>query len=226
MTVLSTIPAQRIRRRRPAPPAWDVIGIGSGMGSLTAAATLARFGRSVLVLEAHGQLGGLTHTFRRKQHRWGSGLHYSGWPTTYDCDFPELWEILTGGRAPWTRLPDETDHYIRPDGRFVKRAPRDRYRDDLHAAFPAERRVIDHYLDDMRRINRDYLRFMTLQALPKAVEQLGLGWWLGRRFLKTDRLPVVRYMDAIGASQRLREHLWFTWGNFGGIPLETSVGTA
>ena len=224
MTVLSTIPAQRIRRRRPAPPAWDVICIGSGMGSLTAAATLARFGRSVLVLEAHGQLGGLTHTFRRKQHRWGSGLHYSGWPTTYDCDFPELWEILTGGRAPWTRLPDETDHYIRPDGRFVKRAPRDRYHDDLHAAFPAERRVIDHYLDDMRRINRDYLRFMTLQALPKAVEQLGLGWWLGRRFLKTDRLPVVRYMDAIGASQRLREHLWFTWGNFGGIPLETSIG--
>jgi all-trans-retinol 13,14-reductase len=31
-------------------------------------------------------------------------------------------------------------------------------------------------------------------------------------------------MDAIGASQRLREHLWFTWGNFGGIPLETSIG--
>jgi all-trans-retinol 13,14-reductase len=31
-------------------------------------------------------------------------------------------------------------------------------------------------------------------------------------------------MDAIGASERLREHLWFTWGNFGGIPSETSIG--
>ncbi len=224
MTALLTKPSDRATRRSIGPPAWDVICIGSGMGSLAAAATLAKFGRSVLVLEAHGQLGGLTHTFRRKQHRWGSGLHYTGWPTAYDCDFPELWEMLTGGRARWTKLPEKADRYIRPDGAFVKRAPRDRYREDLHAAFPAERRVIDRYLEDMRRINRDYLRFMTLQALPPAAERLGVGWWLGRRFLGADRRPLVRYMDDIGASERLREHLWFTWGNFGGIPAETSIG--
>jgi phytoene dehydrogenase-like protein len=195
------------------------------MGSLAAAAALARLGKSVLVLESHGQLGGLTHTFRRKQHRWGSGLHYTGWPTAYDCGFPGLWETLTEGQAPWTRLPEETDHYIRPDGEFVKRAGRERYRDDLHAAFPGERRAIDGYLDDIRRINQDFLRFMTLQALPPAVERLGPRWWLGRKFLAMDRMPLARYMDSIGASERLREHLWFTWGNFGGVPAETSVGS-
>ena len=201
---------------------WDVICIGSGMGSLAAAATLAKSGRSVLVLEAHGQLGGLTHTFKRKGARWGTGLHYTGWPTAYPCDFPDLWRTLTGGRAPWTRLPDDADRYIHPDGTFIKHTPRERYRDDLHATFPAERATIDRYFADVRRTVDDSTRFMTLQAVPKAVERLGLGWWLGRRFLQADREPLIAYMDRIGASERLREHLWFTWGNYGGVPAETS----
>ena len=210
---------------RPARPrTWDVICIGSGMGSLAAAATLAKFGRSILVVEAHSQLGGLTHTFARKRVRWGTGLHYTGWPTSYHSDFPRLWDILTQGRAVWARLPDDTDRYIHPDGVFVKNAPRARYRDDLHAAFPSERAVIDGYLDDIRRITADYERFMTLQVVPRAVEKMGLGWFVGGRFLKMDRLPLVSYMNRIGASERLREHLWFTWGNFGGLPSETSVG--
>jgi all-trans-retinol 13,14-reductase len=203
---------------------WDVICIGSGMGSLAAAAALARFGYAVLVLEAHSQLGGLTHTFQRKQIRWGTGLHYAGWPTAYFNDFPHLWHILTQGDAPWSRLPDDTDAYLRPDGAFLKRGPRERYRADLYAAFPNERPVIDRYLADLRRLTADFVRFTTLQALPPMAERLGLGWLLGRRFLRADRLPLVRYMDQIGASQRLREHLWFTWGNFGGLPGQTSVG--
>jgi all-trans-retinol 13,14-reductase len=204
---------------------WDVVCIGSGMGSLAAAAALALRGRSVLVLEAHNQIGGLTHTFVRKGVRWGSGLHYIGWPTAYTTDFPQLWETLTGGQAPWMRLPENTEHYIHPDGAFVKRMPRQHFRDDLHAAFPAERAVIDRYFDDMRRISGDFVRFATLQALPRLVERLGVGWWLGRHFLAADRMPLPRYMDQLGASPELRRHLWFTWGNFGGVPAETSVGS-
>jgi len=203
---------------------WDVVCIGSGMGSLAAAATLARTGRSVLVLEAHTQLGGLTHTFARKHVRRGTGLHYTGWPTAYFSDFLGLWDSLTNGQAPWTRLPDETDCYMYARGSFVKRAPREQYREDLHALFPAEGRVIDRYLTEMRRITAEFLRFMILQALPPVVERLGLGWWLGRKFLAMDRLPVIAFMDQIGASQRLREHLWFNWGNFDGIPAHTSIG--
>jgi all-trans-retinol 13,14-reductase len=220
------IPKQRIIPEQPVMDSrcWDVVCIGSGMGSLAAAATLARTGRSVLVLEAHTQLGGLTHTFSRKQVRRGTGLHYTGWPSAYFNAFPLLWEKLTNGQAPWTRLPDETDCYLHARGCFVKRAPRQQYRDDLHALFPAEGTAINRYLDDMRRITAEFLRFMILQALPPVVERLGLGWWLGRKFLAMDRLPVTSYMDQIGASQRLREHLWFNWGNFDGIPAHTSIG--
>lgn len=216
-----TLPPRGVPEKR----CWDIICIGSGMGSLAAAATLARSGRSVLVLEAHNQIGGLTHTFARKGMRWGTGLHYTGWSTEHLSMFPQLWDRLTGGQAPWMRLPEDTDYYLHPEGTFVRRTPRQQYRDDLHAAFPHERAAIERYFADLRSITGELFRFMTLQSLPPLVERLGVGWWLGRRFLRADRMPLVRYMDQLGASERLRRHLWLGWGNFGGIPAETSIAS-
>ena len=203
---------------------WDVVLIGSGTGSLAAAAALAKLGKSVLVLEAHTQLGGLTHSFARKKVRWGTGLHYTGWPTAYFNDFPALWETLTGGNAAWVRLPDEADCYLHPEGTFIKRGSRERYRQDLLETFPSERAAIDRYFQDMQALLRLYLQFMPLQAMPRMAERCGLGWLWGRTFLKSDRLSVVDYMNRLGASEKLRDHLWFTWGNFGGQPDQTSVG--
>ena len=45
--------------------AYDVIVIGSGLAGLTAANTLARSGRSVLLLEQHYKLGGMATWFKR-----------------------------------------------------------------------------------------------------------------------------------------------------------------
>ncbi len=44
---------------------YDVIVIGGGLAGMTAANTLARSGRSVLLLEQHSKLGGLATWFRR-----------------------------------------------------------------------------------------------------------------------------------------------------------------
>ena len=48
---------------------YDVVVIGAGLAGLTAANTLARSGRSVLLLEQHSKLGGLATWFRRPDGR-------------------------------------------------------------------------------------------------------------------------------------------------------------
>ncbi len=55
---------------------YDVIVVGAGLAGMTAANTLARSGRSVLLLEQHSKLGGLATWFRRPGgHIFDVSLH-------------------------------------------------------------------------------------------------------------------------------------------------------
>lgn len=55
------------------PKNLDVIVIGSGIGGLTAGATLAKAGKKVLVLEQHDQAGGCCHTYIEKGFEFDVG---------------------------------------------------------------------------------------------------------------------------------------------------------
>lgn len=54
---------------------WDAVFIGSGIGSLTCGAFLAKAGMKVRVLERHYRIGGYAHSFNRNPYRFESGIH-------------------------------------------------------------------------------------------------------------------------------------------------------
>jgi len=61
-----------------APPAeTDVVVIGSGIGGLSCAALLAKYGLDVTVLESHSIAGGAAHSWEVK------GFHFEAGPSLY-----------------------------------------------------------------------------------------------------------------------------------------------
>ncbi|MFB2119965.1 phytoene desaturase family protein [Parapedobacter sp. 2B3] len=57
---------------------FDIIVIGSGLGGLVCATTLAKEGHKVLVLEKNQQYGGNLQTFARNRCIFDTGVHYLG----------------------------------------------------------------------------------------------------------------------------------------------------
>ncbi|GHE40697.1 phytoene desaturase family protein [Sphingobacterium griseoflavum] len=57
---------------------YDVVIVGSGLGGLVTAVTLAKEGKRVCILEKNSQFGGNLQTFARHKKLFDTGVHYIG----------------------------------------------------------------------------------------------------------------------------------------------------
>ena len=71
----------------PAGETYDVLVIGAGVGGRSAAAVLAKEGRSVCVLEQADAAGGYAHAFKRGDYTWDPAVHV--FPQGHDGALPD-----------------------------------------------------------------------------------------------------------------------------------------
>ena len=139
-----------------AAPEYDVVVVGAGIGGLTCAAYLAKFGVRVLVIERHSVPGGLCSFFKRKGFRFDCGAHFFGGlgdskslggmllrPLQLDLEFLRL---------------DPVDILHFPGRRLELPASLDDHISLLTKTFPADAERIEEFFRQVLRIYRHFYR--------------------------------------------------------------------
>jgi len=200
-------------------PGLDAVVIGSGMGGLAAAAALARSGRSVLVLEQHSQLGGLTQTFRRGEYSFAPGVHYIG--GVGDAPGPEgqfgrLLHRFAGEELRFASVGSPYDIIRLPGYEFPIEAPLAAYRARLEAEFPEDGAVIRRYFAACAEAQRSGAALFGGAALPAPLA--AVVRWLNAGRMRRVLEPSAADMVCCARDPRLAAVLTSRWADYGVPP--------
>ena len=202
---------------------FDVIVVGSGMGGMSCAAALAKYGRRVLVLEQHYVAGGFTHTFSRKGYTWDVGVHCLG-EMQQERMPGRILEWLSDGKIRMESLGDIYERFMFPDGFVVEYpAARDAFRAEMERLFPNDKEAIARYFELVREAVRSARNFFALRALPQWLDFIVSGvvktgrkeWWA-----RTTK----EVLDEITPNDKLKAALTAIWGYYGSTPSKSSFG--
>jgi len=102
----------------------DIVVVGAGIGGLSAASLLAKYGYSVTVCESHDRVGGAAHGFTRRTKE--GAFHFDSGPSLFSgCSAPSdspLRQVLDAvGESPEWATYDDWHMYI-PEGEFRVRS--------------------------------------------------------------------------------------------------------
>jgi all-trans-retinol 13,14-reductase len=201
---------------------WDAIVIGSGIGGLSAAASLAKLSdKRVLVLERHYTAGGFTHTFRRPGYEWDVGIHYIGEVSHSRGMAHRIFDFLTDGELEWADMGDVYDRIILGDEAYDFVKGPERFRAKLHEYFPAEKDAIDQYLETVTATVKKAQLFFAEKAVPPFVSTL-FGRMMRRPALKEATRTTREVLEEITSNQELIGVLTGQFGDYGLVPAKSS----
>jgi all-trans-retinol 13,14-reductase len=171
---------------------YDVVIVGSGLGGLVTAVTLAKEGKRVCVLEKNNQFGGNLQTFARNKKLFDTGVHYIGGLAPGQNLFQYFSYLGIMQHLQLQQMPVVFDRILFGDeaasypiaqgyGAFIEH---------LAASFPAERAALAQYVDDLE---------YTCHAFPLYYVAEGEGY-------KSEVMQqsVKAYMEALTSNETLR----------------------
>ena len=200
---------------------YDVIVIGSGIGSLTAATLLAKSGKKVLILERHYTAGGFTHIFKRKNYEWDVGIHYIGEVQRPTSAIKKLFDYITDKKLQWADMGEVYDRVIIGDKTydFVKGVTN--FKAQIKAYFPEEGPAIDRYVDLVFQANKAMGKFYINKTLPQWVSSF-LGTFLTKKYLKFTDQTTYEVLSSVTKNEALIKVLTAQYGDYGLPPRQSS----
>lgn len=202
------------------PDKVDAIVIGSGIGGLTVAATLAKSGWRVLVLEQHDQAGGCCHTFLEKGYEFDVGIHYIG-NLAANTPARTVVDQLTRGQLRWAPLDDEYDVAVLGGKQYNFLTGQQRWIENIKKNFPDNAHDVDKFVESVRTASSCTIGWILLKFLPFRVSQFLIRTGLINiitRFYKMNQRTVLETVQSITDNKELQAVFMYCFGDYGTVP--------
>ncbi len=200
---------------------YHTIIIGSGMGSLTTAAILAKEGQKVLVLERHYIAGGFTHIFKRKGFEWDVGIHYIGEVQRETSVIRKLFDYISDAQIKWADMGDVYDKIVIGDKEYDLVKGVNNFKDKMLGYFPDEKKAINNYVDLVFKAIKTSQKFYMDKALPPLMSNL-IGGKMRKPFYHFSDKTTYDVLKSITDNEELIKVLSGQYGDYGLPPKQSS----
>jgi len=200
---------------------YDTIIIGSGMGSLTTGAILAKEGQKVLILERHYTAGGFTHIFKRKGYEWDVGIHYIGEVQRPNSLTKKLFDYVSNKQLKWADMGSVYDRIVVGEKSYDYVKGVQAFKDQMGVYFPNEKKAIDDFVNLVFKANKTSRKFFAEKALSPFWSRL-IGWSMQRKFFKYSDRTTYEVLRTITDNEELIKVLTGQYGDYGMPPKKGS----
>ncbi len=200
---------------------YDAIIIGSGMGSLTTGAILAKECQKVLILERHYTAGGFTHIFKRKGYEWDVGIHYIGEVQKENSVVKRLFDYISDANIKWADMGEVYDKIVIGDKQydFVKGVQN--FKDKLYEYFPDEKKAIDEYVNLVFEASKAATKFYIDKAMSPLMSKI-VGGFMRKPYLKFSDKTTYEVLKSLTDNEELIKVLAGQYGDYGVTPKKSS----
>ncbi len=195
---------------------FDVIIIGAGLGGLSCAATLAKNGKKVLVIEKHDKVGGYATAFTREDYKFDASLHNIG--PIYGA-LKEIFDDL-GLLEKINYIPfNNFQRIIFPDHNIDIPKGIDNFVEYLIKEFPDEKQGMKQLFEDIKHVRKgfDEFEYLSLSGNPEDMINPMMAVQYPQ-FVELAQVSFGEMMDKYIKDEKLKGILGNIWWYFGVPP--------